>query len=95
MPPVFHDDPQHPSLRAFVRDESQVTRPPLWTLPVGRVLMSRAVEVHRCARSVDDLLAAWAAYRRLCAPVRRAGPGRHAASGAPPPRRAAEGVRRA
>jgi hypothetical protein len=70
MPPVFHDDPHHPSLRTFVRDPSLITGPPLWALPVGGELLRRAVEARRDAGSAEDALAAWVVHRRVLALLR-------------------------
>ncbi|NHT19562.1 hypothetical protein, partial [Cellulomonas sp. IC4_254] len=64
MPPVFHSDPRHPSLRTFVRDPSVVARPPLSALPAGLELLRRAQVAARSARSAASRRAAWATYRR-------------------------------
>lgn len=63
MPPVFHSDPRHPSLRTFVRDPSVVARPPLGALPAGVELLRRARDAARSAQNGEERRAAWATYR--------------------------------
>jgi len=63
MPPVFHSDPHHPSLRTFVRDPSRVTHPPLWGMRAGLDLQRSARVATRSARTVDERRAAWLPYR--------------------------------
>ncbi|WP_147796581.1 hypothetical protein [Cellulomonas sp. Y8] len=74
MPPVFHDDPHHPSLRTFVRDPSRVTHPPLWTMRAGRDLQRSARVAARAARTADERRAAWQPYRLVDALLRRRWP---------------------
>lgn len=86
MPPVFHSDPHHASLRTFVRDPAQVTHPPLWATRAGLDLRSSARVATRAARTAEERRAAWLPYRLVDALLRRhwAADGRRARAGALP-----------
>jgi hypothetical protein len=59
MPPVFHSNPHHPALPAFVRDPDAVQVHPVWAVPTGRDL-DRALRAARGdPAAVEDLLTLW------------------------------------